>query len=177
MRKTMGLCLCTGLILALGVGTAAAQEMPKPGPEHAILKKFEGSWNATVSFAGGESKGTANYKMDLGGFYLRFHFKGDFGSAPFEGRGITGYDPAKKKYVGSWADSMSPHLRVTEGSFSKDGSTYTETSGWLGMDGKNHKIKTVHEFKDKDTIKFAIYQVDDGKDQEMMKITYKRKKK
>jgi hypothetical protein len=173
----MGFCLCAGLILALAVQPAATQEMPKPGPEHEMLKKFEGNWNATVSFAGGESKGTASYKMDLGGFWLRSHFKSDLGGMPFEGRGITTFDPRKKKYVGAWADSMAPQMLVMEGTFSKDGSTYTETSEGAGMDGKNHKMKMVHEFKGKDTIVFTMYQADDGKDQEMMKITYKRKKK
>jgi hypothetical protein len=44
------------------------------------------------------------------------------------------------------------------------------------MDGKPAKLKNVYEFVDKDTLLFTMYSVKDGKDQQMMKITYKRKK-
>ena len=63
-----------------------------------------------------------------------------------------------------------------EGEFSKDGKTYTEAGEGPGPDGKLQKMKSVCDFKDKDTIIFTMYQVEAGKDQEMMKITYKRKK-
>ena len=176
--RTMLSFLAGGLILVLGVPPAGAQPgLPKPGPEHEMLKKFEGQWDATVSFAGGESKGTAHYKLGLGGFWLQLHFKGDFGGATFEGTGLTGYDPRKKKYVSSWADSMEPGLMVMEGAFDKDGKTFTEAGEGPGMDGKLHKMKSVYNFKDKDTIVFTMYQEADGKDQQMMQITYKRAKK
>ena len=43
-----------------------------------------------------------------GGLWVASTFQGDFGGMTFEGRGQFGYDPAKKKYVGTWIDSMSP---------------------------------------------------------------------
>src|SRR5262249_55745212 len=136
----------------------------------------EGDWDATVSFMGADSKATATYKMDLGGFWLFMSFHGEFAGQKFEGRGTTGYDPIKKKYVGTWIDSMSPNLMVMQGAFGKDGKTYTETGEGTGPDGKPMKTKSVYEFKDDDTFLFTMYSVDDGKDQEMFKITYKRKK-
>ena len=33
---------------AVLTGSAAAQEAPKPGPEHKMLKKREGTWDTTM---------------------------------------------------------------------------------------------------------------------------------
>jgi hypothetical protein len=141
-----------------------------------MLKKFEGQYDATVSIGGGESKAAATYKLGMGGLWLTIHFKGEFAGAPFEGRGVTGYDPNKKKYVSTWVDSMDPHVLMMEGSFDKDGNTYTEVGESHDMNGKPQKMKSVYEFKDADTIIFTMYTVAEGKDQQMMQITYKRNK-
>ena len=43
--------------------------------------------------------------------------------------------------------------------------------------GKTAKFKSVTEIKDADTVNFNLFMVDeDGKDQPLVKITYKRKK-
>jgi Protein of unknown function (DUF1579) len=176
MRTALLSALCAFVLVALGALPAAGQAPAKPGAEHEKLRKFEGEWDAKVSFAGGESNATATYKVGLGGFWLQSHFKSEFGGMPFEGRGLTGYDPHKKKYVSTWADSMEPYLTVMEGNFAADGKTFTETGEGVGHDGKPQKMKSVYEFKDKDSIVFTMYKVADGKDEQMMQITYKRKK-
>src|SRR5262245_31986969 len=53
---------------------AGAQEFPKPGPEHEILKKLVGEWDTTVRFGKDESKGTATYKLECGGLWLVSNF-------------------------------------------------------------------------------------------------------
>ena len=54
----------------------------------------------------------------------------------FEGRGQFGYDPAKKKYVGTWIDSMSPTLRVLEGTYDAKTKTLTyKGDGVCPIDG------------------------------------------
>jgi hypothetical protein len=135
-----------------------------------------GDWEATVKIMGSESKASASYKMGLGGYHLFLDFHGEFGGQKFEGKGQTGYDPLKKKYVSTWADSMSPFLLIMEGNFDKDGKRYTESGQGLNMEGKPTTMKSVHEFKDDDTLIFTMYNVNDGKDQEILSITYKRKK-
>jgi hypothetical protein len=163
------------LTLTLTEPLAAQPPAPKPGPEHELLKKFVGEWDVTVSFMGKESKGSASYKIDFGGFWLTEEFKGTFEGQKFEGRATTGYDPLRKKYVSTWIDSMSPSIIVMEGGFDKDGKTFTETGEGPGQDGKLTKMKNVYEFKDKDTIVFTMYNIQGGKDQQMFQITYKRK--
>src|SRR5260370_32379708 len=88
----------------LAVPAAVAQEPPKPGPEHALLKRNEGTWDTTVKFGKDESKGTMTYKMELGGLWLVGEFKGKYMDKPMEGKGLDTYDPAKKKYVSIWLD-------------------------------------------------------------------------
>jgi len=110
--KVLTLVCC--FVLGTFVASPAAQpSTAKPGPEHEMLKeKFEGDWDASMDFGGNKSKGTARYKMGIGGFWLLMDFTGDFAGAKFEGKGATGYDPVKKKYVGTWIDTMTPHLML-----------------------------------------------------------------
>jgi hypothetical protein len=174
MRTT--LLTLVGCCLVLCAQPVAAQPPPpRPGPEHEKLKEAVGDWDVTVNFGGKESKASATYKLGLGGFWLFEEFHGEFMGQKFEGRGTTGYDPIKKKYIATWIDSMTPTLMVMEGSFDKDSKTHTFTGEGPGMDGKLTKMKSVYEFKDKDSFVFTMYSVTDGKDQEMFKLTYKRK--
>jgi hypothetical protein len=168
--------VCGSLLIALAGFALAAQPGAKPGPEHEMLKKFEGDWDCTVSFGGNESKATATYKMGYNGFWLTENFTGEFAGAKFEGRATVGYDQGKKKYVSTWIDSMSPTLLTMEGTFDNEGKTFTETGEGPGPDGKPTKMKNVYEFKDKDSFTFHMYMTADGKEQETFKITYTRKK-
>jgi hypothetical protein len=170
------LMLAWGCLLLGGREAMAQPAMPKPGPEHALMKKLAGDWDATVFFMGGQSKATSHQTLDLGGFWLLTDFQGDFGGMEFRGRGTMGYDPIKKKYVSTWVDSMSPSLMVMEGTFSKDGKSFTEEGVGPGPDGKPTKMKSISEFKDDNTILWTMYNIVDGKEQEALKITYQRKK-
>jgi hypothetical protein len=173
MYKACGIAMSCCLVLAAPI--AAQPPAPKPGPEHEMLKtKFVGDWDVTVSMGGMQAKAAATYTMDLGGFWLTEKFLGEFAGQKFEGRGTLGYDPIKKKHIATWTDSISPALIVLEGTF--DGKTLTSTGEGPGMDGKPTKLKNVYEFPDKDTIVFTMYNLGGGKEQEMMKLTYKRKK-
>src|SRR5262245_38836920 len=96
------------LALVACAAFARAQEAPKPGPEHEKMKFLVCDWDATIKMQGTESKGTVTYKLELGGFHLSELFKGDFGGMKFEGHGISGYCPIKKKHFTIWTDSMSP---------------------------------------------------------------------
>jgi hypothetical protein len=72
---------------------------------------------------------------------------------------------------------MSTTPMIFEGNFDKDGKVLTMTGEGPGMEGKPVKLRSTSEMKDKDTFVFKMYAPDkDGKDQEMMTITYKRKK-
>jgi hypothetical protein len=155
----------------------------QPGPEHALLKKDVGTWDATVEMNGPPgtpamvSKATETVAVTCGGLWQVSEFKGDMGGMAFEGRSTVGYDPAKKKYVGTWVDSTTAGLTLTEATYDPAKKTMT---GWLeGPDatGKTTKMKEVTEWKDDDTRVFTMFTTaPDGKDYPIMKISYKRRK-
>jgi hypothetical protein len=163
--------------LALLLPAAQAQDLPKPGPEHARLKQIEGTWDATVKMNGQESKGTMKYKMGLGGLWLIADFEGDVGGMKFQGHGLDSYDAGKKKYVSVWADSFSTTPMTMEGTYDEKTKTQTMVGEGAGMDGPHTKFKSVIEFKDANTMAQTMSTVGkDGKDNVMLTITYKRRK-
>ena len=162
------------LAVALAAPATQAQEFPKPGPEHEVLKKLEGTWDATMKFGGAESKGTMTYKMDLGGLWLVSSFEGEFAGMKFSGKGLDTYDAAKKKYVGVWFDSMSTTPMLMEGDYDKSRKALTMIGDGPGPDGKPTKWKSVTEMPDNDNMTFHMY-MGDGKEP-MFTIVYKRRK-
>jgi len=137
----LALCALAGL---LGASRSQAEEHPQmseadmmklymeaamPGPEHAMLAKSAGSWKVTMKSwmdpegEPMESDGSETATMILGGRYLQSIFEGTSMMGPFEGMGILGYDNVKKKYVGTWSDTMGTSLMYYEGDY--DASTRT----------------------------------------------------
>lgn len=173
MRTAGTLVMAIGLVLAARL--PAQQELPKPGPEHEHLKALAGIWDAQS--AGGESKGTLSREMALNGLWLLEHFKGEAGGMKFEGRGATSYDAAKKKYINVWIDSMSTSPMVSEGTYDKSSKTMTMKGDMPLPDGKTMKVTMVTVTKDANTNVFTMTGAGpDGKEFEMIKITYRRGK-
>src|SRR4051794_38628170 len=111
MRTSM---LIGGLIaimcVAHGSGRAGEKKdlpdfIEKPAPEHKILEKMGGVWDASVKLytePGKEpnmSKGTMTRKMIMDGRFLKEDYVGEFDGGKFTGLGILGYDIKKKNYV------------------------------------------------------------------------------
>ena len=181
MKRTIG--AVVGLAVAAGLTWAAVsprQEFPKPQKEHDFLKRFEGTWETSITFRMSPdqewttSKGTETSRM-IGGFWLVSESKGEFMGMPFQGLGTTGYDPYKKKYVSTWVDNFGPCLSVGEGTVSGD--VMTGTVNGTDETGKPMTMKMKQEFKDKDTVVWSMTSVGkDGKEFESMKGESKRKK-
>jgi Protein of unknown function (DUF1579) len=175
MRKFLTSILALALFIAAPI--VAQQPEIKPGPEHMKLKEAEGTWDATIKGKDGDSKGTLMCKVDLNGLWLLEHFTADLGGTKFEGRGATSYDPAKKKYVNVWIDTMSTSPMVTEGNFDAATKTMTMVGNMPTPDGKNMKCTLTTVAKDSNTKHFTLKGVMDGKEFEMVNITYKRRAK
>ena len=174
--RTLAIALMLGLLAA----SAPAQDYPKPSAEHEALKQLAGVWDAHVKCSfptPQESKGEYTAKIDLGGFFLATEFKGELAGKPFQGRGFTGYDPFKKKYVGVWVDSMSPGIYTSEGAFDTSGKILTETMEGPDPQGKPMKMRAITTIKDRDHVHFQMHmRGEDGKEALMMEIAYTRKK-
>ena len=64
-----------------------------------------------------------------------------------------------------------------EGNLDKDDKVLTLTGEGRGQDDKPTKFKSITEIKDAETVNFSLFIVEnDGKEQPMVNITYKRKK-
>ncbi|MEL6106717.1 MAG: DUF1579 domain-containing protein [Planctomycetota bacterium] len=114
--------------------------MAPPGPEMDVYKKDVGEWDCVIK-AWGEpgaepmiTKGSESNRM-FGGYWLVSEFKGNMFGSDFEGRGMYGYDTKKKKYVGTWVDTMGPYMMQTEGTFDKKTKTLTVAGDSPGPDG------------------------------------------
>ncbi|HTF56919.1 MAG TPA: DUF1579 domain-containing protein [Planctomycetota bacterium] len=186
MKRTMVAVSALALAAGLAWSAARAQEgfqMPQPQKEHELLRQFTGTWDCVTKWRMGpdapweESKGTDSSTM-LGGFWLMSEVQGSMMKTPFQGRGTTGYDPYKKKYVTTWVDSMAPVLSLGDGSFDASGKVLTMNIDSTDCaSGKPCKMRGVHEIKDKDTTLFTMYfSGPDGKEFPGMTIEYKRRK-
>jgi hypothetical protein len=168
------------LACAAAAGAQEAPPMPKPGPEHEMLKKDVGTWDATVEMMmppGPPSKGTEVNALGPGGLWLITDFKSEMMGAPFQGHGVTGWDPAKKKYVGTWVDSMSTGVFTSEGTYDAASRSMNALMSGPGEDGQPMTMKAVTQYKDDDTRVFTMFMKGpDGKEAPTMRITYKRRK-
>ncbi|MEZ4388005.1 MAG: DUF1579 domain-containing protein [Candidatus Krumholzibacteriia bacterium] len=94
-----------------------------PGPEHAMLAGSAGTWSVKLSSwmdptaEPTVTEGSETARMILGGRFLQSDFQGTGMMGPFEGMGLIGYDNVKKKYVGTWSDTMGTGLMSYEGDY------------------------------------------------------------
>jgi hypothetical protein len=181
MKKLAIFSLVSLLVVAC---QSRAQELPAPQKEHEWLKQLVGEWDTEgeMHIAPGadpiKSTGTDTARM-LGGFWLVSEVKGDVMGTSVEARLTLGYDAKKKKYVGTWIDSMTNYMWNYEGSVDDTGKILTlntEGPGFQGGD-KLTKFKEVIEVKNKDERTFtSSYQGEDGAWTQLMTVKYRRKK-
>jgi hypothetical protein len=175
------------LFVAVGIASAlVAQEMQPPVPvkEHELLRQFEGDWDLTSKFTmepGKEpmaSKGKETARIIAGGLFLVFDVESDMMGQKFVGHGTMGYDVQKRKFTGSWIDSMATGVYLVEGAFDEKGKVLTEwMEGTCPQTGQDMKMRMVHEIKDKDSRVLSFFMSGpDGKEMQTGTIEYKRRK-
>ena len=125
MKTFTGTLVAAAALMVAGA-QPAAQTMPKPAPEMKSLAFFNGTWTCkgkaekTPMTPEGALSGTVQIKNDLGGFWQTGTVKATMaGMGSMEGRFYTTYDPAAKRFLMFWGDSM--------GSWAQTAST-----GWQG---------------------------------------------
>ena len=188
IRSVAGIAVC--LVLIGAPRLSKGQEgppIPKPTAEHKELAKEAGTWDATVkSWTRGPdsqpavSQGVEVAKMMPGGLWLQSEFDGKFEDMEFHGCGQTGYDTKKKKYVGTWVDSLSTEIMMMEGDYDAQSHTLTMYAKGNGPAGKEYDSKLATKFEGDDTRVFTMSIKSDetkGEYMKMMEITYKRRAK
>jgi Protein of unknown function (DUF1579) len=171
------------VVAVLLAGVSLAQDAPKPHQGHEFLKQLEGEWTseceAVMEPGKPPSKWTGTESTrSLGGFWAVSEMKGDAMGVPMTGLMTVGYDPAKKKYVGTWVCSMCDTLFHYEGTLDTAGKVLTlNTEGPNPATGKTVKMRDVIEIKDKNTRVLTSEMLgEDGKWTKFMSITATRKK-
>jgi uncharacterized protein (TIGR02246 family) len=124
----------------------AAQETPKPGPEHKRLDGLVGEWeydgrqHATPLGPSDTYKGREVSRLILGGFFLesRSQDTGEAGGS-FEGIRILGYDAQKREYVSHVFENSG---RMGSATVTVDGNTWTGVGERTDSQGKTCKIRS-----------------------------------
>ena len=152
-----------------------------PGPQHEMLKKMAGEWNATVTLQMDpaqppeveQSTSTITVVMDR---YCQEVVTGQMMGQPFSGMGLTGYDNVLGKYVSTWIDNMGTGIMMSEGDYDPATKTFTYTGEIEMIPGMKQKIREVVKITDKDHMDFEYYEERGGKEMKTMEIAYTRKK-
>jgi hypothetical protein len=164
-----------------------------PGDHHKPLDHFVGAWELSLkSWMGGpdspatECKGTSDVKWILDGRFIEENVKsemsmpdekGEMKKMNFVGRGVTGYDNFKGKYVSTWVDNMGTQVMLSKGLADPAGKVFTFYAEVDDpMEGKQEQmLKTVIRIIDKNKHVFEMYNLSAGDNFKVMEITYTRK--
>jgi hypothetical protein len=153
-----------------------------PQKAHRWLEKFVGEWDVV-----GEGKmapeGTpekfqgTEHVRSLGGLWILA--EGEMpGSDAVTTNMTLGYDPHRKRFVGTFVASMMTHLWLYEGALDERERVLTlETEGPNMSSGKMAKYRDVHEFRTDDhRVLTALMLGEDGTWHEIMRADYRRRK-
>src|SRR5688572_9167257 len=153
--KSMIVLLGAALTAGTAVYTQDMPEMPKPRKEHEWLQQLVGEWTSEAEATMDPSKppmklkGTESSRM-IGGFWAMCELKGEMMGTPYTGILTLGYDEEKKKYVGTWIDSMTGYLWTYTGSLDAGSKMLSLDTEGPGHDGKLCRFRETIEVKDKD---------------------------
>jgi len=163
----------------------AMPPMPEPTKEHKWLQQFVGEWEseAEVTMAPDQpatkSKGTDRVR-NLGDFWIISEGTGEMPGMekPMTWLMTLGYDPEKRKYVGTWVDSMNGYLWTYEGTVDASGKKLVlESEGPCPTRPGMTRFRDITEFKGRNERVFtSAMQNDDGSWTTMVKGTFRRTK-
>jgi hypothetical protein len=155
-----------------------------PQKEHHWLDRLVGDWTfeAEAGEPGSqpEKAGGTETVRSLGGLWTLAEAQGEL---PGGGIGTSlmtlGYDPQRKRYVGTWVGSMMAHLWIYEGTLDETTGVLTLDSEGPGMDGDGllAKYRDTIEFRSNDHRVLTSHVLDEeGEWQPFMTADYRRLK-
>ena len=160
---------------------AAWQKVATPGPEHAVLKNYEGKWTTHVVMMMDPthpetSDGTSEGMLTMGGRFVHVAHHGTMMGQPFEGEMLLGYDNLAKKYTATWVDTMGTAIVMFEGSYNAAKKALTMTGHFADpTTGKSVHVKDVTTFTGPDAMTYDEWAPGpDGKPAKTLHIDFKR---
>ena len=161
MKSQVLKCFLVGLIgLTSLVVSQTSFAQVAASPEHAVLKYEVGVWDMVsvmetpdgkVEFSGVETN------TMIGDMWVSSTLVYEVAGQEMAGHGVFGYDPNKKKYIGTWHDAASPYRSDMEGTWNEETKTFV-------YDMKGRDPGTGNEQNGKVTIKY------DGDDKKVFKM-------
>lgn len=161
----------------------------EPQKEHEWLQKLIGDWTFESECTMGPDQPVQKFTgkesvRSIGGLWVACEGQGEMpGDLPGGCIGFTimtlGYDPAKKRYVGTFIGSMMTHLWIYEGTVDATGKVLTlDTEGpSFSGDGSMVRYQDIIEFKSDDhRVLMSQMPGPDGKWVRFMTANYRRKK-
>ncbi len=156
----------------------------EPRNEHHWLQKLVGDWTYESECPMGpdqppsKSKGSETVRS-LGGLWVLCEGQGEMpGGGPAQMLMTLGYDPQKRRFVGTWIGSMMTYLWVYDGELDAAGKVLTLSAEGPSMaaEGKTATYRDVIEFKSDDhrTLTSRM-QLEDSTWQHFMTAHYRRK--
>ncbi len=159
--------------------SAQNEKYAKAGPENRMLvKMFSGTWSANVkmympgSATPIESTGIMKRQATLGNRFVRELYNGKFKGKKFQGLGMIGYDRMQKKFVTTWADSMSTGLMVSYGKYDPKTKTFSFVGKGPGPAGKEMTYMSTHKVESPKKHVMEMYASAGGKKFKMLEIVY-----
>lgn len=157
----------------------------EPQKEHQWLQQLVGEWTSEAECSMGpgqpstKSYGTERVRM-LGGVWMVGEGQGEMPGGGTATMIMTlGYDPQKKKYLGTWIGSMMTHMWHYDGEMDAEGRILTLSAEGPSMagDGTMAKYQDIIEIKSKDhrTLSSRVLRPD-GTWNHFMTAHYRRKK-
>lgn len=163
----------------------SAMKKPEPQKEHQWLKKLLGEWTFEGEATMGPDAPPEKFRgtervWSIGDLWFLSEGTGEMpGGGSSTSLATLGYDPQKKRFVGTFIGSMMTNLWVYNGSLDASEKVLTLDTEGPGMtgDGKIAKYQDVIEIKSDDqrTLTSRV-QGEDGQWTQIMTMTYRRTK-
>lgn len=180
------------VVLAVGMTAAAPNaagaqtndDSSRTADPAAFLESIAGSWEGTCRtwFRPGEladeSKVTAEFKLILGGRFLRHSYEATLQGKPRSGEETIAFNTVTKRFEISWVDDfhMNYGIMFSEGEPTKTGFVVTGKYD-VAADQPPWGWKTVYELNDNDHLTITAYNITpDGGEAKAVETTYARKK-
>ena len=153
--------------------------------EHEWLQKLVGRWTSEAEMAMGPGKPSEKSRgsetvRSLGGLWVLAEGEGEMPGGGNATMLMTlGYDPKRKRYVGTWVGSMMTHMWIYDGSLDTARKVLTlESDGpSFAGEGKMAKYRDVIELESDDLRTLTSHVLgDNGEWSRFMTATYRRQK-
>lgn len=159
-------------------------EFPKPTEQHRWLERLVGDWEITHVYTDESGKSvtlrSSETVRSLDGIWFLAEGEGETpGGSRAKHAIILGYDPDRKRFVGTWVGTPMTHQWIYDGELDPSGRELSLISEGPSMDGSGGTavMKDVYEIVSPDhRLLKGFVQKPDGSWEQFMTVDYRRKK-